>query len=74
MRCLKCDGFMFFDRFSDCFHNFPAWHCVNCGLTIDPTILQNRLNCRVGLTFRKEFFLEAERAAPHARHMKERHA
>ena len=66
IRCLKCDGFMCFDRFSEVFHNFAAWHCVNCGFTVDPTISHNPLHCRIGLTFPKARALKADRATPRA--------
>ncbi|HET6465337.1 MAG TPA: hypothetical protein VFH55_06990 [Nitrospiria bacterium] len=42
MKCPKCNGLMFIERFADYFLTFHAWKCVNCGAIMDQTILSNR--------------------------------
>lgn len=42
MTCPKCKGLMMLQRFSDFFHIFHAWKCINCGAIIDRTITGNR--------------------------------
>ena len=43
MRCMRCGGAMFYEKFyGDCEHFF-GWRCVVCGEIIDQVILENRL-------------------------------
>lgn len=42
MECVKCNGLMLLERFSDFFLVFYAWKCMNCGAVIDKTIAVNR--------------------------------
>ena len=42
MKCPKCEGLMFVERFADYFLTFHAWKCINCGAILDQTILSNR--------------------------------
>ncbi|MFQ5456677.1 MAG: hypothetical protein ACE5EA_10870 [Nitrospirota bacterium] len=42
MKCPKCNGFMFLERFYDYFITFEAWKCINCGAIMDKTILTNK--------------------------------
>ena len=42
MDCIKCDGLMVQERFSDGLGSIQEWRCVNCGLVLDPVIEQNR--------------------------------
>ena len=42
MRCPKCHGLMYTERFADYFHAFYAWKCINCGTVIDSLIALNR--------------------------------
>jgi hypothetical protein len=42
MKCPKCEGLMFVERFSDYFLTFHAWKCINCGAVMDQTILSNK--------------------------------
>jgi hypothetical protein len=42
MDCMKCQGLMVQERFSDGFGSIQEWRCVNCGLVLDPIIEQNR--------------------------------
>jgi ribosomal protein L37AE/L43A len=42
MKCPKCEGLMFVERFADYFLTFHAWKCINCGSIMDQTILANR--------------------------------
>ncbi len=42
MECVKCNGLMTLERFSDFFLVFYAWKCFNCGAVIDRTIAANR--------------------------------
>ena len=46
MNCSKCQGLMVNDRVYDAeeaIFDLFIWRCLNCGQTIDPLILQNRL-------------------------------
>lgn len=47
MRCPRCEGLMFEERFQDLRDdmgqiNFHGWRCSACGEVIDPVILGNR--------------------------------
>ena len=42
MKCPKCDGFMYIERFLDYALVFYGWKCANCGSIIDRTVLDNR--------------------------------
>lgn len=42
MKCVKCHGLMYVERFYDYFSSCAAWHCINCGAIIDRTIAMNR--------------------------------
>ena len=42
MKCPKCNGMMFVERFADYFLTFHAWKCINCGAIMDQTIMSNR--------------------------------
>jgi uncharacterized protein (DUF983 family) len=42
MKCPRCEGRMFSERFYDFVRSFDAWKCTCCGEVIDPTILTNR--------------------------------
>lgn len=42
MKCPKCKGKMYTERYFDCVRSFNAWKCVACGEMIDPTIVSNR--------------------------------
>jgi hypothetical protein len=47
MKCLRCGGAMFMDKFyspNDCFWGLK---CVICGEIIDPLILKNRLSMNI---------------------------
>ena len=46
MNCSKCHGLMVNDRIYDAdeaIFDLSIWRCLNCGETVDPLILQNRL-------------------------------
>jgi len=46
MNCPKCHGLMVNDRVYDAeeaVFNLSIWRCLNCGESVDPLILQNRL-------------------------------
>ncbi len=43
MKCPKCEGMMFIERFSDYFLTFHAWKCINCATVVDQTILANKI-------------------------------
>ena len=46
MNCSKCQGLMVNDRVFDpeeAIFDLSIWRCLNCGETVDPLILQNRL-------------------------------
>lgn len=43
MKCDKCGGMMFYERFlSQEVDDFSGWRCVACGDIIDEVILRNR--------------------------------
>ena len=42
MKCPKCRGKMFNERFYDFVRSFEAWKCTSCGELLDPTISANR--------------------------------
>ncbi len=42
MKCPKCKGRMFSEKFYDFVRSFDAWKCTCCGEVLDPTILTNR--------------------------------
>lgn len=46
MKCPKCNGFMYIERFSDYSLIFYSWKCANCGSIIDRTVLANRNSSR----------------------------
>ncbi len=42
MRCPRCQGRMFAEKFYDFVRSFEAWKCTCCGEVLDTTILANR--------------------------------
>lgn len=46
MKCPKCKGRMYSEKYYDFVRSFDAWKCSNCGDVIDPTILANRARSR----------------------------
>jgi len=43
MRCIKCGGLMFYEKFiSQEIEDFSGWRCVICGEIVDEVILRNR--------------------------------
>jgi hypothetical protein len=42
MKCPKCNGRMFSEKFYDFVRSFDAWKCSCCGEVLDPTIVTNR--------------------------------
>ena len=46
MKCPKCSGLMFIERFADYFLTFHAWKCINCGAIMDQTILSNKIKTK----------------------------
>ena len=42
MKCPKCKGRMYTERYYDFVRTFDAWKCPACGEVVDPTILANR--------------------------------
>jgi transposase-like protein len=42
MRCPKCKGKMYAEKFYDFVRGFDAWKCYSCGEMVDHTILANR--------------------------------
>jgi hypothetical protein len=42
MKCPRCEGLMYLERFSDYFLTFDAWKCINCGAVMDRIILLNQ--------------------------------
>lgn len=50
MTCPRCKGLMMLQCFSDFFHIFHAWKCINCGAILDRTITGNRRKSLGGLS------------------------
>jgi uncharacterized protein (DUF983 family) len=46
MRCPKCKGRMYAEKFYDFVRVFDAWKCSACGEMVDHTILANRARSR----------------------------
>ena len=48
MKCPKCDGLMFFEKFLDMGESshyfFYGWRCITCGSIVDSTIMKNRVS------------------------------
>jgi hypothetical protein len=44
MTCQKCKGLMIEERQPDLSPSQTVHRCINCGLVVDPLMLQNRLN------------------------------
>jgi len=42
MRCPKCRGKMFAEKYYDFVRSFDAWKCTCCGELLDSTIIANR--------------------------------
>lgn len=42
MKCPKCKGRMYTEKYYDFVRAFDAWKCSACGEVIDPVILTNR--------------------------------
>lgn len=45
MKCTRCQGLMVLDKIYDPdgqFLHIDVWRCLNCGETLDPTILKAR--------------------------------
>ena len=42
MKCPKCKGRMYSEKYYDFVRAFDAWKCCACGEVVDPTILANR--------------------------------
>ncbi len=42
MKCPKCKGRMYTEKYYDFVRAFDAWKCCACGEVIDPVILANR--------------------------------
>lgn len=45
MKCPRCKGSMFIEKFYDFVRSFNAWKCSCCGELLDATILENRAKC-----------------------------
>ncbi len=46
MKCPKCKGRMYSEKFYDFVRSFDAWTCTCCGEMIDSTIAANRASSR----------------------------
>jgi len=44
MMCQKCKGLMIEERQPELSPSLIVHRCINCGLIVDPMLLQNRLN------------------------------
>lgn len=42
MKCPKCNGRMYLEKYFDFVRSFEAWKCGRCGEILDPTIVANR--------------------------------
>ncbi len=43
MKCPKCRGRMYAEKYYDFVRTFDAWKCCCCGEVVDTTILANRV-------------------------------
>jgi hypothetical protein len=43
MKCPRCKGKMFAEKFYDFVRSYDAWKCCSCGEMLDPTIVANRV-------------------------------
>ena len=43
MTCPKCTGLLVQEEMNEQSGRFQGWRCVQCGLRLDPTIMQNRV-------------------------------
>jgi hypothetical protein len=43
MKCGKCSGIMFQEKYYSQEDSFFAWRCLYCGEIVDEVILENRL-------------------------------
>jgi len=46
MKCPKCRGRMFSEKYYDFVRSYYAWKCTCCGEVLDSTILSNRARSR----------------------------
>jgi hypothetical protein len=46
MKCGKCGGFMYYEKFQDLREDFLGWRCISCGEIVDQVVLDNRLRQR----------------------------
>ena len=46
MRCPRCSGSMYTEKFYDRVRSFVAWTCPGCGEILDETISTNRARSR----------------------------
>lgn len=46
MKCPKCQGRMYAEKFHDFVRTYDAWKCICCGEMLDPTIAANRARNR----------------------------
>ena len=46
MKCGKCGGFMYYEKFWDLREDFFGWRCISCGEIVDHVVLENRLRQR----------------------------
>ncbi len=46
MKCPKCKGQMYLEKYFDYVRSFDAWKCSRCGEIIDATIASNRARNR----------------------------
>lgn len=42
MKCPKCKGRMYTERYFDYVRSYMGWKCSCCGEMLDPTIIANR--------------------------------
>lgn len=45
MRCPRCHGLMYFEKFLNKLEFFNGWRCINCGEIVDSVIMENRDSC-----------------------------
>ncbi|MGC9519724.1 MAG: hypothetical protein ACP5FP_08710 [Desulfuromonadaceae bacterium] len=42
MKCPKCKGRMYTEKYFDYVRSYQGWKCSCCGEMLDPTIISNR--------------------------------